>query len=307
MAAVAKNKPQQEKCALVKGFAQALVLPRRQLTDLDIVPAVSDEATRNTIGWPGLIAFIKFFLLNDSLPESGAGSLGEATSALKVVGVERGPSNKGVHLLKGKGGLEVSYKPRNPGCAAVYYGRLPNPDDDLDVASLTKALKGVPDWALRAPGVSRENLAQKVVDGLRAVTLVTIPPTFQVAPSSSSSSTAPQKKVLRAVGDIERDENHPRSIERPLNMTSQMIKKASNTLEQCPQLSGMLVGAANCLMRTELGKHIYNTDTRLLSPNSKKAKLVLIGAPVLAQLQENNEQLLKNAAAAGSVPPSSPL
>ena len=248
------------------------MLPRRQLTDLDIVPAVSGEATKNTTGWPGLIAFIKLFLLNDSLPEYGAGSLGEATSALRVVGVDRGPSNKGVHLLKGKDGLEVSYKPRNPGCAAVYYGRLPNPDDDLDVASLTKALKGVPDWALRAPGVSRENLAQKVLDGLRAVTLATLPPTFQVAPSSSSSSSsAPQKKMLRAVGDIERDENHPSSIERPLNMTSQLIKKASNTLEQCPQLSGMLVGAANCLMRTELGKHIYNTDTRLLSPNSKKA------------------------------------
>jgi hypothetical protein len=76
------------------------------------VPASVDDATATVIGWPGIEAAIKTFCYNDALPDTSNRVISEATTTLKISGVMRGPSDKGVYFYQGAEGKVGKYTPR---------------------------------------------------------------------------------------------------------------------------------------------------------------------------------------------------
>ena len=73
------------------------------------MPASVDDATAALAGWSGLVGFIKTYCYNDALPDSSSKAISEATTTLKVSGVPRAPSDKGVFFYQGKGEKEGKY------------------------------------------------------------------------------------------------------------------------------------------------------------------------------------------------------
>jgi len=315
-AAVAQEKSDGEKMAVVAAFAVALVRPRQAGDGHTFVPVSVDQKFQLGTNWPGLEKLVKTFVLNGSVPVTTANFVKAATVALKEQGIERGPSDKGIYRYSTQkaGDQPQKYSPTHPDCSAVYHGRLVNPEDSVDAAHMALCLDGVPAWALRGPSINRTNLASKVTAAVGSINLSALPAVIRETkrnPSSSSSSSssisaqavARNNAPVRSIGSIERDENHPRSLEKPVNVTLQQIERGTKAILLNPEMTDILVATADVLACTEIGKRIINTDPSLLSARSKRARRALIGAPVLGSLKRNAERIAKGAA---GLAPSSP-
>jgi hypothetical protein len=58
----------------------------------------------------------------------------------------------------------------------------------------------------------------------------------------------------------------------------------------------ILQAVSEVLLRTDLGKQIVNTDSRYLSPVSRKTESVILGGPALKQLKINNDRIAQQTA-----------
>jgi hypothetical protein len=310
-AAVAQEKSDGEKMAVVAAFAAALVRPRQAGDGHSFVPVSVDQKFQLGTNWPGIEFFVKLFVLNGSVPATSANFVKATTVALKEQGIERGPSDKGIYRYAPQkdGDQPQKYSPTHPDCSAVYHGRLVNPEDGVDAAHMALCLEGVPAWALRGPSINPANLASKVTEAVGSINLSALPAvireTKRIPSSSSISAQAVARKnaPVRSIGSIERDENHPRSLEKPVNVTLQQIERGTKAILLNPEMTDILVATADVLACTEIGKRIINTDPSLLSARSKRARRALIGAPILGSLKRNAERIAKGAA---GLSPSSP-